>query len=499
MIILCPVAVIMANESTDSLAEKVRYIEDSSFEQSDPDPGSQQCGFDCQFIENPPEDLQSHCPVCRLVLREPYVVDCCGNSFCRACIKRIEADEKPCPTCNKADFSAISDKRLQRSLYALGVRCSHEAEGCQWTGILGELDDHLNENPSPDEQTVGCEFVEISCVHCSALLLRPNITAHQNEECRLRPFSCIYCRSYESSYESIVNDHWQVCDSYPVSCPNQCGVDPERQNLERHVSKDCPLTVVNCDFHYAGCEVQLPRKDMPAHLAENLVIHMSLLATQSQNENVKLKEELADFRQKLEVQHEEMDQQSQKISKENVKLKEELADSRLKLEVQHEEIEDLAVGLIAIGVVGVLVLVIIFSQIWPTTHKQQAEPVVALATGLLQATDLATMRQEIEEFKSQLEQKIEKLPQATDLATMRQEMEQFKRQLENFELKINEQASTCMHHVREQSKKQFEYNTELKSMHQEIKRIKKHVKLDLSGFELFVNTISSFFSDSTSR
>ena len=47
------------------------------------------------------------------------------------------------------------------------------------------------------------------------------------------------------------------------------------------MSKDCPLTVVNCDFHYAGCEVQLPRKDMPAHLAENLVIHVSQLAAYS--------------------------------------------------------------------------------------------------------------------------------------------------------------------------------------------------------------------------
>ena len=45
------------------------------------------------------------------------------------------------------------------------------------------------------------------------------------------------------------------------------------------MSKECPLTEVNCDFHYAGCEVQLPRKDMPAHLAENLVTHMSQMAT----------------------------------------------------------------------------------------------------------------------------------------------------------------------------------------------------------------------------
>ena len=54
------------------------------------------------------------------------------------------------------------------------------------------------------------------------------------------------------------------------------------------MSKDCTLTVVNCDFHCAGCEVQLPRKDMPAHLAENLVIHVSQLAnyTHAKNEEI---------------------------------------------------------------------------------------------------------------------------------------------------------------------------------------------------------------------
>ena len=52
------------------LAEKVRYIEDSSFEQSAPDsldPSIPQGGFECQFVENPPENVQYECPVCQLV------------------------------------------------------------------------------------------------------------------------------------------------------------------------------------------------------------------------------------------------------------------------------------------------------------------------------------------------------------------------------------------------------------------------------------------------
>ena len=69
-------------------------------------------------------------------------------------------------------------------------------------------------------------------------------------------------------------------------------MSPERQNVETHVNTVCPLTVVNCDFHYAGCEVQLVRKDMPTHLAESLAAHISLLTTQTQTLVIKGAESL---------------------------------------------------------------------------------------------------------------------------------------------------------------------------------------------------------------
>ena len=63
-----------------------------------------------------------------------------------------------------------------------------------------------------------------------------------------------------------------------MQCSNKCGAFPERQKLDDHVEKECPLTVVECDFHYAGCEVRLPRRNMPEHLKDGLAAHFSLLA-----------------------------------------------------------------------------------------------------------------------------------------------------------------------------------------------------------------------------
>ena len=249
-----------------------------------------QVGFDCEFVEHPPKAVQSDCPVCLLVLREPHQVICCGYGFYRVCIERIQTDKKSCPTCNQKDFNVFPDLRLQRALYEFCVWCSHKAKGCEWSGELGQLEKHLNESPKLHEQLVGCQFTEVECHHCYELFERHYVTAHQIGQCIRRPFSCDYCGNYGADFKDVTTKHWPVCGSRPVSCPNECGVYPERQNLEHHVSKDCPLTVVNCDFHYAGCEVQLPRKDMPAHLAKNLVIHTTQMVTCMQ-EKVKEKDE----------------------------------------------------------------------------------------------------------------------------------------------------------------------------------------------------------------
>ena len=238
----------------------------------------QRGGYDCDFVETP-QELQTDCPICLVVLREPLQVTCCGNSFCRTC---IETGKKVCPTCNDVSFSAFPNKGLQRALYSFRVRCVNQKSGCEWTGELGELERHLNVNPEQGKQLLGCVFAEIACTHCCEYFQRRHVHAHQTEACPQRPFSCDYCEDYRSVYEDIVNNHWPVCKCYPVSCPNECGVSPERQNVETHVNTVCPLTVVNCDFHYAGCEVQLVRKDMPTHLAESLATHISLLTTQTQ-------------------------------------------------------------------------------------------------------------------------------------------------------------------------------------------------------------------------
>ena len=267
-------------------------------------PRRRQGGFDCEFIERPPDAIQVECPICLSVIRDPHQVTCCGYNYCQSCIERVQLQKSSCPTCNGTDFSVFPNKGLKRSLCCFKVQCSHKKEGCQWTGELGKLDKHLNVNPKLHEQLIGCDFARVECHHCCELYQRRYITAHQTKECIRRPFNCHFCGNYGADFEDVTTKHWPVCGFYPVSCPNNCGVYPERRYLEHHVSKDCPMTAVNCDFHYAGCDVHLPRKDIPAHLAENLVVHMSLMAVQNHRKDeeiTKLKDELAENTRKIEA------------------------------------------------------------------------------------------------------------------------------------------------------------------------------------------------------
>ena len=70
----------------------------------------------------------------------------------------------------------------------------------------------------------------------------------------------------------------------------------------------CPLEQVDCPFHYAGCETQLPRKDMPERMRENFT-HLTLLATFTQKlsiENQRLVKEIQQLQHKQQITEEKV-------------------------------------------------------------------------------------------------------------------------------------------------------------------------------------------------
>ena len=270
-------------------------------------------GFDCQFTVKPVDYLQSHCPICLLILREPFQVTCCGNSFCRACIQQIGAGNKPCPTCNQDNFDSFQNKGLQQPLYGFQVSCSNKESGCDWQGELGKLDQHLNK----DKLSVGCAYMNVKCLFCDELYQRSKIEHHQGSQCTERPFTCSWCEEYYSTYNDVITNHAPVCKCRPVKCPNSCGAkNLQHQHLEEHVSTQCPLSYVDCEFSDAGCDVKVHKKDLTSHMEENMVTHMSLLARENR---------------KLKLQHKVQEEKNRQLEEKNRQLEEKIEEVKYRL------------------------------------------------------------------------------------------------------------------------------------------------------------------------
>ena len=182
----------------------------------------------CEFVEKPPKAFQSECPICLLVLREPYQATCCGKSFCKECIERVKANKQDCPTCNDKNFNLFHNKGLQQSLNDFEVYCSHKSKGCEWRGELRELDKHLNSDPPADKSLEGCPFTVISCplshTGCEVKLPRRDVKIHVNDD----------WLSHVLKQSALVLTLSTQLQS--VSAELQT-VKREKQQLEQHVTK----------------------------------------------------------------------------------------------------------------------------------------------------------------------------------------------------------------------------------------------------------------------
>ena len=180
-------------------------------------------GYEVNFVNEPPKEIEIRCPICLDVVLDPKLATDCGHSFCATCIGNWEEERKPCPLCNK-QLKLVDDKRLERILNGYEVYCPNKDKGCEWTGELGQLEDHLNHhNPIFDKVLKGCQFQEVQC---------------------------------------------GACQSY------QC----ERRFMSHHISNECLNHEVECEYHYAGCEFKKPRRELRAHIKECVDVHLSLVA-----------------------------------------------------------------------------------------------------------------------------------------------------------------------------------------------------------------------------
>ncbi len=75
-----------------------------------------------------------------------------------------------------------------------------------------------------------------------------------------------------------MEEHHEVCESYPCECPNGCGDSLwPRSALAEHQLRDCPLHVVSCRFVSDGCGTRMLRSELDGHMRDEVAFHLELV------------------------------------------------------------------------------------------------------------------------------------------------------------------------------------------------------------------------------
>ena len=315
-------------------------------------------GYDCVFVAAPPGEIETECPICLLVLRDPSQVECCGRVFCTSCLRRaMRQGNGCCPMCNASRPAVFVDQNLRRILAGYRVYCVYSdvggceeggEGGCEWMGELGGLSRHLNATPTPSDLGSGCVFVSVECNLCGERLKRANLSDHVANFCPKRTFSCPHCQ-FVGQYDDITDNHLGVCPHYPCPCPH-CESTFQRRDLNIHLDNECVLAPVQCPFEPVGCQETILRLELETHVKKSCTIHAQLLL------DTKGVGQEALFRSCLQ----EVCRENSDISSENVAYEIQLELDKERNKVLQKTVEILqTVLLILILTVAVLILVLV--------------------------------------------------------------------------------------------------------------------------------------------
>ena len=285
-------------------------------------------------MEKPGDDLE--CIICHQLVYEPRQTSCCGHTVCCGCADKWREKNNSCPQCRRSPLRQTDDPRTIRYISGLTAYCPNYEKGCEWTGSLNKVDNHLSEM---------CQFTVITCDQCLESLQRKYLNEHKKEKCLKRSIVCPCCgypkqqtrkgtspwyvstlakafgySTAEFTYQHLIQYHYRDCPKWPLRCPNHCGTDDmlTRSTLKDHLENHCLEQVTSCQFAEVGCTVRVKRKEMADHIQQSMGEHV----TSMMSDYIKVKKELDE------------------VKKENRQLKAEVKKENQQLKVVYEVLRD---------------------------------------------------------------------------------------------------------------------------------------------------------------
>jgi hypothetical protein len=155
---------------------------------------------------------------------------------------------------------------------------------CEWTGDYGNMKSHI---------VNGCSYHTISCSQCLQLVIRRDMTHHQQNDCPSRVIECGDCKTQVQHW--LLHLHstllcralYVICSPYRVSSDggggvmsgSGCGQNHRREQLKNHQMNECVSREVSCEYRRYGCMQSIKLNDVTKHMKDDIDIHMRMLRT----------------------------------------------------------------------------------------------------------------------------------------------------------------------------------------------------------------------------
>jgi len=227
-------------------------------------------GYDTDLFVNESVAEKYFCVLCQAISKDPLETSC-GHIFCKTCYKEYEQTSKPpvpCPTCRAPIEMTFVSQRLSREINNLKVKCGNEDSQCDWKGSLSDVKKHVIND---------CPYTFMVCKYCNDTgnpYRRMNKKKHY-KICGKFPIVCQLCQMVipRENYDNHINIE---CENILISCPNKCGRQIKKGELELHVSKSCVNRDVKCLYYHYGCNKTLKNADVKQHLKDDIINHLEL-------------------------------------------------------------------------------------------------------------------------------------------------------------------------------------------------------------------------------
>ena len=406
-------------------------------------------GYQCEFKDSVHDNF--YCKKCTLVSRRLTYTSCCGESYCHACITDIQQQDQPCLECGHQNFTTIKPLKYQRQMDCLNVYCSMRGRGCGWSGMLGQLDAHLD----PDQNN--CQHVDIKCpLNCQQTIPKNKLEEHVAMECVKRDYVCQYC-DYKATYEVMVDTHWPECIYFPLQCPNFCGVTCERDVMEHHM-RVCRRGEVACELSSMGCDARFEREEQEEHARKNYQKHLTMVAATSVKMNQQLHQKVLEKEEKLQEQEKKLQEQEEKLEEQNEKLQEWEEKMQEQEEKQQEQEEKL---------------------------QELEEKVVEQEEKLLEQKD------KLQEQEKKWQEQQEKLPELEEkLEEQKEKQQEQEEKLQELEEKLREKEEKLLEQedkLQEQEKKRQEQQEKLPELEKKLQEQEKKLQEQIKEVTTFIN------------